>query len=126
MVIDPEETKKSLFGGLRESSSPKASSSKTKEVEKLGTSNIPKWKTLEKVTVLLTNQQRDAVEDLARTIMRHRSSGDPAKAERERITANTVVRALIDNLIDTIPALKIQEISNEEELKSWLQQVFRK
>ena len=60
MVIDPEETKKSLFGGLK-SATPKAEKSTTPEVAKSRTSTVPKWRTLEKVTVLLTNQQRDAV-----------------------------------------------------------------
>lgn len=126
MVLDKEETKNSLFGGLKESSTPTSTSPKTKEVPKSATSNLPKWRTLEKVTVLLTNQQRDAVEDLARTIMRHRSSSDIKSEDRERITANTVVRALIDNLIETIPQLKIEDIRNEDELKSRLQSVFRK
>lgn len=125
MVIDPEETKRSLFGGLK-SATPKAEKSITSEVAKTETPNIPKWKTLEKVTVLLTNQQRDAVEDLARTIMRYRSRQEMKGENSERITANTVVRALIDNLIETAPALAMQEIRNEDDLKSWLRQLFPK
>ena len=124
MVIDPEETKKSLFGGLK-SPTPKVHKPVTPEVIDSVTQTLPKWKTLEKVTVLLTNQQRDAIEDLARTIMRKRShAGISSKEDRERITANTVVRALIDNLIETAPSLKMQEIRNEDELKSWLRQLF--
>lgn len=126
MIIDAEETKKSLFGGLKESLPSTSIAPKTQEVTKSGTPNIPKWKTLEKVTVLLTNQQRDAVEDLARTIMRHRTSNDKSSIDRERITANTVVRVLIDNLIDIIPTLKIRNIDNEAELKIWLQQMLQK
>ena len=109
MVIDPEETKKSLFGGLK-SATPKAEKSTTPEVAKSRTSTVPKWRTLEKVTVLLTNQQRDAVEDLARTIMRFRSKTELKGENSERITANTVVRALIDNLVETAPSLTMQEI----------------
>jgi hypothetical protein len=140
VVIDAEETKNSLFGGLK-SSTPKAEKKQqTSEVAKLDTCKLktvehqqlpqvqtpalPKWKTLEKVTVLLTNQQRDAIEDLARAIMRNRSQSNPSKDDRERITANTVVRALIDNLIETISELQIKEIQNEDELKLWLQQLF--
>jgi hypothetical protein len=123
VVIDPEETKKSLFGGLK-SATPKAEKSVTPEVTKSRVSNIPKWRTLEKVTVLLTNQQRDAVEDLARTIMRFRSKNELKGENSERITANTVVRALIDNLVETAPSLTMQEIRNEDDLKNWLRQLF--
>ena len=123
MVIDPEETKKSLFGGLKSSTS-KVEKSQTQEVAKTESSNLPKWKTLEKVTVLLTNQQRDAIEDLARTIMRFRSKSESKTENCERITANTVVRALIDNFIETAPGLKMQDIYNENDLKKWLQQLF--
>lgn len=123
MVIDPEETKKSLFGGLK-SSTCRVRTSPTPEVAKKETPSLPKWKTLEKVTVLLTNQQRDAVEDLARSIMRHRSHGGTKSDNSERITANTVVRALIDNLIETAPDLAMKQIHNEEELKAWLSQLF--
>ena len=126
MVIDPEETKKSLFGGLKESTTPQVHKSKTPEVANTRTPHLPKWKTLEKITVLLTNQQRDAIEDLARTIMRYRPQGSTSKEDRERITANTVVRALIDILIETAPSLKMQELRNEDELKSWLRQLLTK
>ena len=140
MVIDAEETKNSLFGGLKTSTPKTEKKQLTSEVAKLATCKVetapipplpqdqapalPKWKTLEKVTVLLTNQQRDAIEDLARSIMRNRSQNSPSKDDRERITANTVVRALIDNLIDTVSGLKMKEIKNEDELKLWLQQLF--
>jgi len=123
VVIDPEETKKSLFGGLKPTPC-KTEKPAIPKVADSGTSDIPKWKTLEKVTVLLTNQQRDAIEDLARAIMRHRPHASASKEDRERITANTVVRALIDNLIETLPSLKMGEIKNEEELKVWLRQLF--
>ena len=123
MVIDAEETKKSLFGGLK-SSTPKSKNLQTPEVANSATTCLPKWKTLEKVTVLLTNQQRDAIEDLARSIMRHRPQASPSKEDRERITANTVVRALIDNLIETVPSLKMEEIKNEDDLKLWLGRLF--
>jgi hypothetical protein len=123
MVIDAEETKRSLFGGLK-SSTPKTETPSTPEVLNSRTSNLPKWKTLEKVTVLLTNRQRDAIEDLARIIMRKRPQASSSKEERERITANTVVRALIDNLIETVSSLKMQDIKNEDELKLWLRQLF--
>ena len=119
--IDPEETKRSLFGGLKHAKPPK---SETSEVKNSRSSSVPKWKTLEKVTVLLTNQQRDAIEDTARQIMRHRSQGDVKSEERERVTANTVVRALIDNFIERSSSLKMESITNEEEVKSWIRQLF--
>ena len=123
MAIDPEETKKSLFGGLRTSQTSKVEKnvpSKVKEAPFL-----PKWKRLEKVTVLLTNEQRDAIEDLARQVMRFRSKEALAKEDRERITANTVVRALLDSFICKASSLEMEAISNEEDLKEWLGSLFK-
>ena len=124
MVIDPEATKRSLFGGLQKSATQQPQKSVSSEVSKSQSAELPKWKTLEKVTVLLTNQQRDAIEDIARQLMRFRSQGERLKEERERITANTIVRALIDNFLERVPQLEVKATANEEEVKRWIQQLF--
>ena len=123
MAIDPEETKKSLFGGLRTSQTSKVEKSATSKAK--GPPSLPKWKRLEKVTVLLTNEQRDAIEDLARQVMRFRSKESLPKEDRERITANTVVRALLDGFICKASSLEMEAISNEDELKEWLGSLFK-
>ena len=121
MAIDPEETKRSLFGGLRNSQTSKVNKSAASKEPPF----LPKWKRLEKVTVLLTNEQRDAIEDLARQVMRFRSKESISKEDRERITANTVVRALLDSFICKASSLEMEAISNEDELKEWLGSLFK-
>lgn len=124
MVIDAEETKRSLFGGLKSSPAPKVEKVATSKVKKVESEAIPKWKRLEKVTVLLTNEQRDAIEDLARQVMRFRSKGSSPSSERERITANTVVRAMLDTMMEKVSVLDMESISNEDDLKQWLQRLM--
>jgi len=125
MVIDPEETKRSLFGGLRNSATSKPKKSEPSKDKEIQSSSLPKWKRLEKVTVLLTNEQRDAIEDIARQVMRFRSKESQASSDRERITANTVVRALLDGFICKASALEMESISNEDDLKRWVGRLFK-
>ena len=86
---------------------------------------LPKFATLERVIALLTSTQKDSVDDLARQIMRFRSRSTSLKEDRERITANTVYRALVDNFISRLDLLKMVEIQNEEELKEWIGLLFK-
>jgi hypothetical protein len=125
MVIDPEEIKRSLFGGLRNSATPKVDKRATSKVADMEPASLPKWKRLEKVTVLLTNEQRDAIEDIARQVMRFRSKEPQSASDRERITANTVVRALLDGFICKVPSLEMESISNEDDLKRWVGRLFK-
>ena len=125
MGIDPDETKRSLFGGLRTLLTSKVEKSPTSKARVIKPSSLPKWKRLEKVTVLLTNAQRDAIEDMARQVMRFRSKEPVPKEDRERITANTVVRALLDSFMCKSSLLEMEAISNEEELKRWIERLFK-
>jgi hypothetical protein len=125
MTFDPEEAKKSLFGGLSNSATSKGKKNATSKAKESAFAALPKWKRLEKVTVLLTNEQRDAIEDMARQVMRFRSKGAVSKENRERITANTVVRALLDSFLCKASLLEMEAISNEDELKCWLERLFK-
>jgi len=97
----------------------------TKNAVHLESHKLPKWKTLEKITVLLTSEQRDAMNDLAKTLMRFRSHEDLSKDERERITANSIFRALLDNFISKANSLEIEAIQNEDELRKWINRLFK-
>jgi hypothetical protein len=131
MAIDREETKNQLFGGFkkRKTSEVPDVGSCVEKVEpfddKLGTSKLPKWKTLEKVTVLLTSEQKDQMDDLARKLMRFRNKGGGSLDDKERITANSVVRVILDNVIERIDLLELQKIRTEDELKSWMSGLFK-
>lgn len=129
-AIDREETKNRLFGALKQPK-PNASSPEPKKRPKASLPEdeagpeLPKWRTLDKVTVLLTSEQRDGMEDIARKLMRFRSKQDKVGEERERITANTVFRALVENFLDRVDGISLETIQNEEGLKSWLSRLFR-
>jgi len=117
-------TKKSFSGGLNSLLEPKASLENEEtadSVEKKKTPRInrpikkPKWKELEKVNVLMSDDQKDFLDDMSRRIMRSRSKGN--KEGRERITSNTILRVLIDLLKDERKAFDYQDIENESSLK---------
>lgn len=98
---------------------------RVKKTELATTPILPKWKTLEKVTVLITSEQKDAVDDLARQIMRFRSQVKKTVGEKERITSNTIIRALLDNFIAHVSSLAIESIPNEKALKKLLGSLFK-
>jgi hypothetical protein len=125
MPIDPEDAKNTLFGGLKKSSTPKEQKPTTPKEKKLESAELPKWKTLEKVTVLLTSEQKDAMDELAKKIMRYRSQKGGVHEERERITSNSIFRALMDNFLAKVDSLDITALQNEEELGAWIHQLFR-
>jgi hypothetical protein len=137
--IDKGETKK-LLQGITANPTPEVSEpptqevkeSTTSELEEFGTSaveeeetqELPKWKTLEKVTALITPKQRDALDRVAKGAMRNRYR-IPHKG-RERITANTVLRALLEILADEIPTVEIPPLNNEDSVTDWIRLLFRK
>lgn len=114
MAIDAEETKNMLFGVLPKSKTPKLPNLSTSEVAE----SEPKWRRLEKVTVLMTGAQKDALDEMARKLMRFRVSGD------ERITANTIIRALLDVTLPAMQDLPLSPVSDEKELAAWLRQLL--
>ena len=127
MAIDREETKNQLFGGFQKSRTPEVQKEKSPvvSIDKSETSKLPKWKTLEKVTILLTSEQKDHMDDVARKLMRFRQKGCSPLDDKERITANSVVRVILDNVIERIDALEIQNIRTENELKTWMSGLFK-
>ena len=56
--------------------------------------------------------------------MRNRRKGQNADS-RERITSNTVVRALIANFLDRVGDMDLSGIDNEEMLKERMEKVFK-
>ncbi len=127
MAIDREETKNQLFGGFQKSRTSEVQKEKDPaiSIDKSETSKLPKWKTLEKVTILLTSEQKDHMDDVARKLMRFRHKGCSPLDDKERITANSVVRVILDNVIERIDALEIQNIRTENELKTWMSGLFK-
>jgi hypothetical protein len=126
MAIDREETKNLLFGGLSQRGTSKVLEKQSSHVkDDSSTSKVPKWKTLEKVTVLLTSEQKDAMDETARTLMRFRHKETPSLDDKERITANSVVRAILDNAIERLACLEVRSIRTEEGLREWVASIFK-
>lgn len=73
-------------------------------------SELPKFRTLVKHTVFLSQDQIDRLHTLERAIMRGRKSGS------ERITKNTILRCYIEALNDL--NFDTKNISDEKELLS--------
>lgn len=73
-----------------------------------------KWTKLNKVNVLLSHRQKDLLDAIAKKTMRSRESG----GEKERITANTILRCLIDVLESKTENLNLRNVRSEEELRN--------
>jgi hypothetical protein len=80
----------------------------------------PKCDTLtERVTLQMSPEMRDAVNDFARHLQRRR------KDKGERITANSVMRVAIQHFLDSFELESVQGASSEEELFARIQKVIR-
>jgi hypothetical protein len=120
MAIDQQQARHQLFGGLDSKKTVQTPSYSTTVLE--GTTEAlvkrqPKWENMEQHTVFLAPGQKDWLDTMAKKIMRARKGS--GKSDRERITANTLLRCIlacaIEDLQDQFPV-----IQNEEELMAWL------
>lgn len=149
--IDPIETKNSLFGGLK--SSAKRSESQPKFDENPESSNLhspkdeianssslptqstigadvsveekPKWLMLDKVTVLLTTEQKEGLDRVAKKIMKNRSKELKGKEDKERITANTLIRALVTKFLSLEDLGSNEVLSSEKDVHAWIGKIFK-
>jgi hypothetical protein len=87
--------------------------------------NKPKWQTLEKVSVLLSAEQKEGLDKIAKRIMRSRSEATKGNQDKERITANTLMRVLIDAFLEREKDLPMKIITNEDEARLWVDQLFK-
>ncbi len=135
MAIDAKETKNSLFGGLKkEPIKPEQPEELENKQEKKVYQDVkaidhepalPKWQSLDKVTALLTPEQKEGLDRIAKKIMKHRSRDLKGNDSKERITANTLIRALIENFIYVEESLKMEVLSSEEDVHLWIRKVFK-
>jgi hypothetical protein len=125
MPIDRNEAKNTLFGGLKKSHTPEEKKQQTPKENKFASSELPKWRTFEKVTVLLSSEQKDAIDELSKKFMRYRSQQASTPESRERITANSIFRSLLSIFIEKSKSLDMTAVQNEEELAEWVRQVFK-
>lgn len=147
-AIDTGKTKNSLFGNLKKAAQenqpkdtthvptvhgedpqhiPEQLESTTQNqepiVDQTTPTTTPKWQRLDKVTVLLSEEQKSGLDAVAKKLMRHRANALKGIEEKERITTNTLIRALIDNFLENEPELKV--LTSEEDVCAWVETVFR-
>lgn len=134
MALDKDATKDSLFGGLKKTAkhapaeetivvqpSPAPSASITTQ----DPATAPKWQQLDKVTVLLTAEEKEGIDRIARRLMKHRSNALKGKQDKERITANSLIRCLIDVFLEKEESLELEIITSENEVREWVRKVFK-
>lgn len=135
MAINKQEAADSLFGMVKKTTVEKEKpTSKMIPIEQhpkeASQSNLvaaaeSKWKNHEKVTVVFTFDQKEGLDRLAKQIQRNRPKHTFEQVNnRERITANTLLRALVDLFLEEGPFSEPPEINNEVEVKEWLRKVF--
>ena len=149
MAIDTGETKNSLFGGIKktakQSSTIDAVVLKKEETQEniteikeqkkqedavytlAGETIQPKWQTFDKVTALLTSEQKEGLDRIAKKIMKFRSKVLKGESEKERITANMLMRALINNFLQMEESSQTQMeiLSSEKDVNEWVKKMFK-
>lgn len=140
--IDTTATKNSLFGGLKAEVKPLEVISELKQApeEKLilvkrkeldpkikneqVKKNNPKWLSLDKVTVLLTTDQKDGLDRVAKKIMKRRSKQLKVSDNKERITTNTLIRALVNHFLEIEESFESEVLLSEQDVQKWIKNAF--
>ena len=76
------------------------------------------------MTVLLSTEQKEGLDKIAKKVMKYRSDATKGSQEKERITANTLMRVLIDAFLERENQLPIEVITNEETARKWVEKLF--
>jgi len=88
------------------------------------TNSLRKFETFSAPTFRIPQEHDLELKRIEQTIMRNRRKGQNAET-RERITSNTVVRALIANFLERVGDMDLTNIDNEEMLKERMEKVFK-
>jgi hypothetical protein len=88
------------------------------------TTTLRKFETFAAPTFRIPQEHDFELKRIEQTIMRNRRKGQNADS-RERITSNTVVRALIANFLDRVGDMDLSGIDNEEMLKDRMEKIFK-
>lgn len=131
MGINVKQANDTLFGNLKkkvkDTNLAKERTLKKKKIsEKSTTPNSslnkekPRWETLHSVLVRMQEENKDALDSLTNQIMRSRNSKGC-----ERITTNTLIRALISSFLKHRDKLNTNNIDDEEELLNRINRMFK-
>lgn len=86
--------------------------------------SLRKFETFAAPTFRIPQEHDLELKRIEQMIMRNRRKGQNIDS-RERITSNTVVRALIANFLDRVGDMDLSNIDNEEMLKERMEKVFK-
>jgi hypothetical protein len=88
------------------------------------TTTLRKFETFAAPTFRIPQEHDFELKRIEQMIMRNRKKGQNIES-RERITSNTVVRALIANFLDRVGDMDLSNIDNEDMLKERMERVFK-
>lgn len=86
--------------------------------------NPAKWQNLDKVTVLLASHQKEGLDRIAKKLMKHRSKALQGVEEKERITANMLIRAMSEVLLEKENNMDLATLASEKDVIEWLRKNF--
>jgi hypothetical protein len=92
--------------------------------KKTEANNLRKFETFAAPTFRIPQEHDFELKRIEQTIMRNRRKGQNTDS-RERITSNTVVRALIANFLDRVGDMDLSNIDNEDVLRERMEKVFK-
>ncbi len=118
----------SLFGSLKKPAAERVEVTPEKDtdaIKAVQAEPTAKWQTLDKVTVLLTTEQKEGLDRVAKKLMKYRSKDLKGNESKERITANTLMRALIENFLDMEEAMQLEVLSSEDDVHKWVSNAFK-
>ena len=134
MVIDKQQAADTLFGNIKRQKTapvehtpiPQSISIKS-HIEHSAMDELykAKWERLDRVTVLFTASQKEGLDRLSKRIMKSRPKKSANEETRERITANTLMRALSDILLEAESFAQIPIINTEEDVKNWMRALLK-
>jgi hypothetical protein len=89
-------------------------------------SSQPKYDTLDKVTVLLKPEHKEALDRAAKKILRYRSKKLKGSSDKERITANTLIRCLVEIFLCAESKGEMEILRSEKEAQAWVSKTLER
>ncbi|HEY4830951.1 MAG TPA: hypothetical protein VIH61_00085 [Waddliaceae bacterium] len=126
-AINQEDTKNTLFGNCKNTSKEVIVPQQPQRLNETATGQkIAKYQNYDKVTALLTPEQKLGLDRVVKRIMKHRASALKGSADKERITANTLLRALIEHFLKSEPGKQMDVLACEEDVYKWITKLYEK
>jgi hypothetical protein len=135
MALDTGKAKDSLFGNIKKTKEVLTHEPPLQKNETIITKNVKneeasqktaKWQQFDKITALLTAEQKEGLDRVAKKLMKYRGRLLKKKSESERITANTLLRALVYNFLQIEDSMELDVLTSENDVCAWVSRVLNK